>query len=86
MCLVIVVFTNVDTKVDTNIHTEVHTKIPQHARKLVGAEPQQITRYQKYLPVVPGKRTLCNFDAKGTVNDQNVVPSIHNEFATVAFR
>ena len=60
-------------------------KIFQHARKLVGAELQQITRYQKYLPDVLGKRALGNLDAKDTEYDQNVVPSILNEFGTVAF-
>ena len=57
----------------------------QLARKLVGAELQRIT-YQEFLPVVLGKKALGNLAAKDTEYDQNVDPSILNEFATVAFR
>ena len=57
----------------------------QLARKLVGAELQRIT-YQEFLPVVLGERALGNLAAKNTEYDQNVDPSILNEFATVAFR
>ena len=57
----------------------------QLARKLVGAELQRIT-YQEFLPVVLGKKALGNLATKDTEYDQNVDPSILNEFATVAFR
>ena len=60
-------------------------QFPQLARKLVGAELQRIT-YQEFLPVVLGERALGNLAAKNTEYDQNVDPSILNEFATVAFR
>ena len=62
-----------------------HEDFPQLARKLVGAELQQIT-YQEYLPVVLGEEALGDLVAKDTEYDQNVDPSILNEFATVAFR
>ena len=52
---------------------------------LVGAQLQQIT-YREFLPVVLGKKALGNLANKKTTYDQNVDPSILNEFATVAFR
>ena len=52
---------------------------------LVGAELQQIT-YQEYLPVVLGEKALGNLAAIDSEYDQNVDPSILNEFATIAFR
>ena len=52
---------------------------------LVGAELQQIT-YREFLPVVLGSKALGNLANKKTTYDQNVDPSILNEFATVAFR
>ena len=58
---------------------------PQLARKLVGAELQLIT-FREYLPVVLGERLLGNLATFDTEYDQNVDPSILNEFATVAFR
>ena len=57
----------------------------QLARQLVGAELQQIT-YREFLPVVLGRRALGNLANTETTYDQNVDPSILNEFATVAFR
>ena len=63
----------------------IQSTIFQLARKLVGAELQRIT-YQEFLPVVLGKKALGNLAAKDTEYDQNVDPSILNEFATVAFR
>ena len=57
----------------------------QLARMLVGAELQQIT-YREFLPVVLGKKALGNLANQKTTYDQNVDPSILNEFATVAFR
>ena len=58
---------------------------PQLARMLVGAELQQIT-YREFLPVVLGRKALGNLAKIETTYDQNVDPSILNEFATVAFR
>ena len=58
---------------------------PQLARMLVGAELQQIT-YQEFLPIVLGSKALGNLAKTETSYDQNVDPSILNEFATVAFR
>ena len=58
---------------------------PQLARMLVGAELQQIT-YREFLPVVLGRKALGNLANQKTTYDQNVDPSILNEFATVAFR
>ena len=58
---------------------------PQLARMLVGAELQQIT-YQELLPIVLGSKALGNLAKTETAYDQNVDPSILNEFATVAFR
>ena len=58
---------------------------PQLARMLVGAELQQIT-YREFLPVVLGRKALGNLAKTETTYDQNVDPSILNEFATVAFR
>ena len=52
---------------------------------LVGAELQQIT-YREFLPVVLGRKALGNLAKIETTYDQNVDPSILNEFATVAFR
>ena len=74
--------------ISCTLHLEIwywHQDLSQLARKLVGAELQQIT-YQEYLPVVLGKRALGNLAAKDTEYDQNVDPSILNEFATIAFR
>ena len=59
--------------------------LSQLARKLVGAELQQIT-YQEYLPIVLGKKALGDLDANETEYDASADPSILNEFATVAFR
>ena len=59
--------------------------LPQLARMLVGAELQQIT-YQEFLPIVLGSKALGNLAKTETSYDQNVDPSILNEFATVAFR
>ena len=58
---------------------------PQVARMLVGAELQQIT-YREFLPVVLGNTALGNLAKTETFYDQNVDPSILNEFATIAFR
>ena len=63
----------------------IQSTISQLTRKLVGAELQRIT-YQEWLPVVLGKKALGNLAAKDTEYDQNLDPSILNEFATVAFR
>ena len=52
---------------------------------LVGAELQQIT-YREFLPVVLGSSALGNLANTETTYDQNVDPSILNEFATIAFR
>ena len=52
---------------------------------LVGAELQQIT-FREFLPVVLGSKALGNLAQTDTSYDQNVDPSILNEFATVAFR
>ena len=66
--------------------SDTDTKIfPQLARRLVGAQLQQIT-YREFLPVVLGKKALGNLASIETTYDQNVDPSILNEFATVAFR
>ena len=51
----------------------------------MGAELQKVT-FHEFLPVVLGKKALGNLNAKDTEYDQNVDPSILNEFATVAFR
>ena len=59
--------------------------LPQLARKIVGAELQRIT-YSEFLLVVLGKRALGNLADVDSEYDQNVDPSILNEFATVAFR
>ena len=59
--------------------------LSQLARKMVGAELQRIT-YSEFLPVVLGKRALGNLADVDSEYDQNVDPSILNEFATVAFR
>ena len=58
---------------------------PQFARRLVGAQLQQIT-YREFLPVVLGEQALGNLATVETTYDQNIDPSILNEFATVAFR
>ena len=63
----------------------IQSTILQLARKLVGAELQKVT-FHEFLPVVLGKKALGNLNAKDTEYDQNVDPSILNEFATVAFR
>jgi peroxidase len=55
------------------------------ARKLVGAELQQVT-YQEFLPIVLGTKAFGNLGARDTEYDPDVDPSILNEFATVAFR
>ena len=49
------------------------------------AELQQIT-YREFLPVVLGEKALGNLAAIDSEYDQNVDPSILNEFATIAFR
>ena len=62
-----------------------HHNSPQLARKLVGAELQQVT-YQEFLPIVLGTKAFGNLGARDTEYDPDVDPSILNEFATVAFR
>ena len=59
--------------------------LPQLARKLVGAELQQIT-YREYLPNVLGSQALGDLTDTETRYNPDVDPSILNEFATVAFR
>ena len=60
-------------------------RFAQFARRLVGAELQQIT-YREFLPVALGEKALGDLASVETTYDQNVDPSILNEFATVAFR
>ena len=57
----------------------------QLARKLVGAELQQIT-YREYLPNVLGSKALGDLAETETRYNPDMDPSILNEFATVAFR
>ena len=59
--------------------------LPQLARKLVGAQLQQIT-YREYLPNVLGSQALGDLADTETRYNSDVDPSILNEFATVAFR
>ena len=60
----------------------------QETRKIIGALLQRIT-YKDYLPVILGNTAMSahNLDISGgTDYNQNVDPSILNEFATVAYR
>ena len=59
--------------------------LSQLARKLVGAQLQQIT-YREYLPNVLGSKALGDLTDRETIYNPNIDPSILNEFATVAFR
>ena len=59
--------------------------LSQLARKLVGAQLQQIT-YREYLPNVLGSQALGDLADTETSYNPDVDPSILNEFATVAFR
>ena len=55
--------------------------IYEATRKVVGAQMQKIT-YEEYLPVLLGENALSTF----TGYDENIDPSISNEFSTAAFR
>lgn len=56
-------------------------EIYQQARKIVGAELQQITYYE-FLPALLGSDALLPYSGY----DQTVNPNISNDFATAAFR
>ena len=67
------------------INYHLYTICSQIARKLVGAELQQIT-YREYLPNVLGSEAFGELGDRDTTYNPHVDPSILNEFATVAFR
>ena len=67
------------------INYHLYTICSQIARKLVGAELQQIT-YREYLPNVLGSEAFGDLGDRDTTYNPHVDPSILNEFATVAFR
>ncbi|KAI9551668.1 hypothetical protein GHT06_022004 [Daphnia sinensis] len=69
-------------------------RVFQESRRIIGAEIQQIT-YNEFLPIFLGEAYMSRFQLKPlpansgeptNLYDQNINPTVTNEFATAAFR
>uniref|UniRef100_A0A0P5JUL6 Chorion peroxidase n=1 Tax=Daphnia magna TaxID=35525 RepID=A0A0P5JUL6_9CRUS len=69
-------------------------RVFQESRRIIGAEIQQIT-YNEFLPIFLGEDYMSRFQLKPlpansgeptNLYDQNINPTVTNEFATAAFR